>query len=108
MTSPSPAAPRPIAPRKQPVQRRSKATVEAVLAAAAHILQERGAAGFNTNAVAARAGVSIGSLYQYFASKDAILLALMQQSAALCSQNLAEAIDRAPGECLGEDLAFML
>ena len=98
----------PVAPRKRPVQKRSRATVEAVLAAAAHILEERGMTGFNTNAVAARAGVSIGSLYQYFPSKDAVLLALMERNMAQCFQSLAEAIDRAPGECLGEDLRFML
>ena len=78
------------------------------MAAAAHILEARGLAGFNTNAVAERAGVSIGSLYQYFPSKDAILVALMEQSLAVFSQTLAEAIDGAPGDSLGEDLRFML
>lgn len=65
-------------------------------------------AGFNTNAVAVRAGVSIGSLYQYFPSKDAILLALMEQSLTLFSETLSQAIDRAPGESLGGDLSYML
>jgi AcrR family transcriptional regulator len=97
-----------VTPRKKPTQGRSKATVEAVLAAAAHILEDRGLAGFNTNAVAVRAGVSIGSLYQYFPSKDAILVALMEQSLAVFSETLAEAIDGAPGDSLGEDLKFML
>jgi AcrR family transcriptional regulator len=97
-----------VTPRKKPVQGRSRATVEAVLAAAAHILETRGLAGFNTNAVAERAGVSIGSLYQYFPSKDAILVALMEQSLTVFSQTMAEAIDGAPGASLGEDLKFML
>jgi AcrR family transcriptional regulator len=97
-----------VTPRKKPVQGRSKATVDAVLVAAAHILEDRGLAGFNTNAVAERAGVSIGSLYQYFPSKDAILVALMEQSLAVFSQTLAEAIDGAPGDSLGGDLTFML
>jgi AcrR family transcriptional regulator len=97
-----------VTPRKTPSQSRSRATVEAVLAASAHILEDRGLAGFNTNAVAERAGVSIGSLYQYFPSKDAILAALMEQSLTLFSETLSEAIDGAPGECLGEDLKFML
>jgi AcrR family transcriptional regulator len=97
-----------VTPRKKPSQQRSKATVEAVLSAAAHILEARGLAGFNTNAVAERAGVSIGSLYQYFPSKDAILVALMEQSLAVFSETLAEAIDGAPGDSLGEDLKFML
>ena len=48
--------------------------------------------------MAERAGVSIGSLYQYFPSKDAILVALMEQSLTLFSETLSEAIDGAPGE----------
>lgn len=52
-------------PRKRPRQARSVATFEAILEAAARILE------INTNAVAELAGVSIGSLYQYFPSKDA-------------------------------------
>jgi AcrR family transcriptional regulator len=94
--------------RKKPLQSRSKATVEAVLTAAARILEERGLAGFNTNAVAERAGVSIGSLYQYFPSKDAVLVALMEQSLTMFSEDLSEAIDGAPGDSLAEDLKFML
>jgi AcrR family transcriptional regulator len=82
--------------------------VDAVLAAAAHILEDRGLSGFNTNAVAVRAGVSIGSLYQYFPSKDAILVALMEQGLSVFSESVAEAIDGAPGDSLGEDLKFML
>jgi AcrR family transcriptional regulator len=97
-----------VTPRKKPSQSRSKATVDAVLAAAAHILEDRGVGGFNTNAVAVRAGVSIGSLYQYFPSKDAILVALMEQSLAGFSATMAEAIDGAPGDSLAEDLKFTL
>lgn len=97
-----------VTPRKKPLQSRSRATVHAVLAAAAHILEERGLAAFNTNAVAERAGVSIGSLYQYFPSKDAILVALMEQSLTMFSEDLSEAIDGAPGDSLADDLKFML
>jgi AcrR family transcriptional regulator len=78
------------------------------MAAAARILEEDGVAGFNTNAVAERAGVSIGSLYQYFPGKDAILLGLMEQVLTQFSQTLSAAIDRAPGHKLGEDLTYML
>ena len=97
-----------VTPRKKPLQSRSRATVEAVLVAAAHILEDRGLAAFNTNAVAERAGVSIGSLYQYFPSKDAILVALMEQSLTMFSEDLSEAIDGAPGDSLADDLKFML
>jgi len=97
-----------VTPRKKPLQSRSRATVQAVLTAAAHILEERGLPGFNTNAVAERAGVSIGSLYQYFPSKDAILVALMEHSLTMFSEDLSEAIDGAPGDSLADDLKFML
>lgn len=58
---------------RKPKQNRSKATVAAIVEAAARILAERGWAGFNTNAVAERAGVSIGSLYEYFPDKQALV-----------------------------------
>jgi AcrR family transcriptional regulator len=67
--------------RKTPVQRRARATAEAIVEAAAHILEAEGLAGFNTNAVAARAGASVGSLYQYFPGKEAILAALARREA---------------------------
>ncbi|HUO22362.1 MAG TPA: TetR/AcrR family transcriptional regulator [Caulobacteraceae bacterium] len=97
-----------VTPRKTPSQSRSRATVEAVLSAAARILEEEGVAGFNTNVVAQRAGVSIGSLYQYFPGKDAIFLALMEQSSAQFSDDMVEAIDAAPGQSLAQDVMFML
>ncbi|MBR8500820.1 TetR/AcrR family transcriptional regulator, partial [Burkholderia cenocepacia] len=56
----------PLSPRKAPRQRRSVATVDAIVEAAARILERDGFDGYTTNAVAALAGVSIGSLYQYF------------------------------------------
>jgi len=49
--------------------------VRAILEAAAHIFESRGAAAATTDAIASRAGVSIGSLYPYFPSKDAMLSA---------------------------------
>ncbi len=60
-------------PRKKPLQARAQATVEALLEASAHILASAGYEALTTNHVAERAGVSIGSLYQYFPSKEAII-----------------------------------
>jgi AcrR family transcriptional regulator len=68
-------------PRKMPRQARSRALVEAILEAAARVLVERGYAGTNTNLVAERAGVSIGSLYQYFPNKDSLIAALHERHA---------------------------
>lgn len=64
-------------PRKQPSQERSRETVAVILEAAARVLESRGIEGYNTNAVAEKAGVSIGSLYQYFPGKDALTIALI-------------------------------
>lgn len=68
--------------RKTPRQARAQATVETILEAAAQLLERDGEAGFNTNALAERAGVSIGTLYRYFADKRAILLALARREKA--------------------------
>lgn len=67
-----------LRPRKRPQQARSQRTVEAILQAAAQVFSRRGYAATTTNHIAERAGVSIGSLYEYFPSKDALLAALME------------------------------
>jgi AcrR family transcriptional regulator len=83
-----------LSPRKTPRQERSRATVEALLEAAADILVRHGYAKLTTNRIAERAGVNIASLYQYFPGKDAIVAELRrrhgsEQRAAL-RQVLAE------------------
>lgn len=84
-------------PRKLPRQARAQATVTAILQAAAHILEAQGLPGFTTNAVAERAGVSIGSLYQYFPSREALLAALIRDKRETLLAALAAAADRADG-----------
>ncbi|WP_438003692.1 TetR/AcrR family transcriptional regulator [Sorangium sp. So ce321] len=69
-------------PRKAPRQKRSRATVEAILEATIRVLLDRGYDGLTTIAVAARAGVSVGSLYQYFPSKEALVATLVERHAA--------------------------
>jgi len=66
-------------PRKRPRQQRSKRMVESILAAAAKILIEDGYESLSTGQVAKRAGVSIGSLYQYFPNKEAIIAELVRK-----------------------------
>lgn len=65
--------------RKAPRQARSRATIEVILESAARILGERGWAATTTNAVAETAGVSIGSLYQYFPNKLALVEAVRRR-----------------------------
>jgi AcrR family transcriptional regulator len=75
-----------LSPRKSPRQQRSATTVAHLLEAAARVLERRGLEGYNTNAVAEVAGVSVGSLYQYFPGKDALTAALIRaQSVALAT-----------------------
>ncbi len=62
--------------RKSPRQQRSAETVEAILTATAHILVKDGFDGATTNHIAKKAGVSIGSLYQYFPNKESLVRAL--------------------------------
>ena len=71
-----------LSPRKLPIQARSIATRDAIIEAAAQILARGGLPAFTTNAVAERAGVSIGSLYQYFPNKDALMMALIARQQA--------------------------
>ena len=68
---------RQLEPRKQPRQVRAELTRERILTAAAHVFAEHGYAAGTTNRIAERARVSIGSLYQYFPNKDAILASLL-------------------------------
>ena len=65
--------------RRMPRQARAAETVASIVEAAAQILERGGLAAFTTNAVAERAGVSIGTLYQYFADKNALLMALARE-----------------------------
>jgi len=69
-------------PRKIPTQARSKRLVASILEATARILRDEGAEAASTNRVAKVAGVSVGSLYQYFPNKESLILALAQEHSA--------------------------
>ena len=68
-----------LAPRKFPRQERSRRTVDRILEAAAQVLHDAGYTSATTNDIALEAGISVGSLYQYFPNKDAILVALTRR-----------------------------
>ena len=87
--------------RRTPRQVRAGETVSTILEAAAQVLEAGGLAGFTTNAVAERAGVSIGTLYQYFADKQALLRALAEREIRRALVAIATALrgdPLAPGE----------
>lgn len=92
-----PRSPKPaLSPRKAPLQSRSQATVQVILQAAARVLSKESLAGFNTNRISEVAGVSVGSLYQYFPNKEALVTALIedtQTALALQVQVLAKATE---------------
>ncbi|GAB2861043.1 TetR/AcrR family transcriptional regulator [Pseudoduganella ginsengisoli] len=73
-------------PRKAPQQARSRNTVDVILEATARVFAQHGYAGTNTNLIAEKAGISVGSLYQYFPHKDALIAALHQRHAEQVQQ----------------------
>lgn len=81
-----------IEPRKAPSQERAEATVQALLDATAAELLEGGYDRMSTNKIAKRAGVSVGSLYQYFPNKEAIVAALRRRSADKERENVRAAL----------------
>jgi len=78
--------------RRTPRQPRSEATVEAILEAAFQLLEQGGVEALTTNHIAERAGVSVGTLYQYFRGKQAILAALAQRRAAAARDRIAQIV----------------
>jgi AcrR family transcriptional regulator len=68
-----------LMPRKRPLQARARRTVEAILEGAAQVFEKHGYAHTTTDRIAERAGVSVGSLYQYFPNKDAVIVALAER-----------------------------
>lgn len=87
-----------LEPRKKPRQRRAQATVEDVLAAAAQVFEALGYAAGTTNRIAERAGVSIGTLYQHFPSKEALAVALIERHLAEGMRRLNERVGSAVAE----------
>jgi AcrR family transcriptional regulator len=87
-------------PRKKPRQKRSQITVDVILESATRVLRQESLAGFNTNRVAEVAGVSVGSLYQYFPNKEALVVELVSQA----QNRLAESVEQAVEQLLNVGL----
>ena len=86
--------------RRAPTQERAQRTIEAIFEATAQIVESDGEAGLTTNKVAQKAGFSIGTLYQYFPSKEAIVLAMSQRERERFMAAMQAALDKAVREKL--------
>ena len=91
-------------PRKTPVQARSTVTVEAICEAAIQVLLSHGADKLTTTRVAERAGVSVGTLYQYYPNKVSLLAAVFEEHL----NNVTVAMETACKEAHGKPLAEMI
>src|SRR5215468_1795298 len=87
-------------PRRRPRQARAQATVDAIIQATARVLIEDGYDRASTNRIAQAAGVSIGSLYQYFPSKEALVSALVDEHVS----RMLSVVERALGDGSPSDL----
>jgi AcrR family transcriptional regulator len=95
-------------PRKTAVQARSRATVDAILEATARILVRDGYDRASTNRIADKAGVSIGSLYQYFPGKEALVAAVINRHNRDLMAVVGEAFAGAAGKPLAEGLPLLV
>lgn len=92
-----------LKPRKLPVQARSATTVEALHAATIQVLTQQGLARCTTTRIAARAGASVGSLYQYYPNRDALLAAVLARKLS----GVSAAVDLACRAQQGQPIAQM-
>lgn len=97
-----------LEPRKTPRQARSAATVEAIHVAAIQVLLADGVARLTTTRVAERAGVSVGTMYQYFPNKEALLFALVKErleAVAAAMEEAAAGLAHRPLAAISDGLA---
>ena len=106
MAAPRESADSPL--RKTPSQTRALRTVDTLFEAATRVLQTEGEAGFTTNRIAERAGFSIGTLYQYFPSKEAIVVALVRRQRERVMRELDTMLERAVDGEYGAEHALRL
>src|SRR5476649_1584223 len=89
-----------LKPRKSAVQARSVATVEALHTATLQVLTQQGLIRCTTTRVAKRAGMSVGSLYQYYPNRDALLATVLEQHL----NTVATAVETACQQCRGQSV----
>lgn len=91
-----------LEPRKTPVQARSSVTVQAINEATIQVLLGEGAERLTTTRVAERAGVSVGTLYQYYPNKQALLFAVLEGHMNKVSEAVERACERTRGKPTAE------
>lgn len=97
-----------LSPRKLPSQQRARNTVDSILQATEELVRQRGFAAVGTRLIAERAGVSVGSLYQYFPTYESILLAWYEDVAAREAQRLKIAMISVSHEDLRLSVPFAM
>lgn len=95
-------------PRKTPIQARSAVTVEAISEATIQVLLSHGAERLTTTRVAQRAGVSVGTLYQYYPNKQSLLFAVLEQHMNHVAARVESACERARHKPLAEMIKEMV
>src|SRR5262252_3214481 len=93
-----------LEPRKTPVQARATVTVEAICEATIQVLLSEGAERLTTTRVADRAGVSVGTLYQYYPNKQSLLFAVFEDH----MDNVAGAVERTCAEACHKPMSEMI
>jgi AcrR family transcriptional regulator len=97
-----------LSPRKRPQQRRSRVTIDTIFEATIQVLLANGLDGITTIQIAERAGVSVGSLYQYFPNKRALLAAVVKRHVGEVADATILACRSVHGRTIGEMCATMM
>ena len=95
-------------PRKRPQQQRSRVTIDTIFEATIQVLLANGLDRITTIQIADRAGVSVGSLYQYFPNKRALLAAVVKRHVGEVADATIAACESAHGKSVGEMCATMM
>lgn len=95
-------------PRKRPQQRRSRVTIDTLFEATIQVLLANGLDKVTTIQIADRAGVSVGSLYQYFPNKNALLAAIVKRHVGSVADATIAACNSSHGKTIGEMCAVMM
>lgn len=98
----------PVVRRRKPLQERSQQKVSLILEATMRLLDRGGIESVSTNAIAEKAGVSIGTLYQYFDGKQAVIDMLIDHEIGRLSDRVLSIVQKSPGQSVGERVRMIV